>query len=369
MKIIVCILMILAVSAQAQIQELIDVAKDGDIVAVPDGIYAGDLDFKGKAITLKSANGPANCIIDCEGNGRGFYFHNHETKNSILDGFTIKNGNPNDDGGAIFCRESSPVIQNNIIIGNSANSGAGIFCFQSSAKIQNNVIVGNSANDTGGGIYSNSSNLIIVNNTISGNIAGWDGGGIAFRNSSSKVINTILWDNSPQSILILDDSSITISHSLIDIDPLFTNGYHLDDFSPCIGAGTPDGASEFDIEGNLRGTPPDIGAYESPRDTPLPVLLSSFSATRTQEGVKVVWETGYEIQNLGFNIWYSPDKKDWQKIKWVESAGPKYSFTDRDSFSGYYYLEDVSLTGEKEKSKIIKVQKTLTTTWGKIKQK
>ena len=37
-----------------------------------------DLDFGGKRITVRSENGPENCIIDCEADGRGFYFHSGE---------------------------------------------------------------------------------------------------------------------------------------------------------------------------------------------------------------------------------------------------------------------------------------------------
>ena len=64
-------------------------------------------------------------------------------------------------------------------------------------------------------------------------------------------------------------------------DPLFITAgsdFHLGDYSPCIGAGTSDGAPTDDIEGNARGNPPDIGAYENSRDTPLPVELSVFTA-------------------------------------------------------------------------------------------
>ena len=80
------------------IQQAIDVAQTGDTVLVYDGIYAGDgnknLDFKGKRITVTSLNGPASTIIDCEGSGRAFYFHSGETPNSVLSGFTIRNGAP-----------------------------------------------------------------------------------------------------------------------------------------------------------------------------------------------------------------------------------------------------------------------------------
>jgi len=61
------------------IQAAIDAASDYDVVVVADGNYTGEgnknLDFGGKAITLRSQNGPEKCIIDCEGNGRGFYFY------------------------------------------------------------------------------------------------------------------------------------------------------------------------------------------------------------------------------------------------------------------------------------------------------
>lgn len=53
-------------------------------MVVADGIYTGEgnveLDFLGKAITVKSENGAANCMIDCENvdAARGFYFSSGE---------------------------------------------------------------------------------------------------------------------------------------------------------------------------------------------------------------------------------------------------------------------------------------------------
>ena len=90
------------------IQNAIDEANNGDWVIVANGIYTGDgnrdIDFKGKAITVRSQNGPETCIIDCNGTSaeyhRAFIFQTGETNSSILDGFTITNGY-NDLGGAI----------------------------------------------------------------------------------------------------------------------------------------------------------------------------------------------------------------------------------------------------------------------------
>ncbi|MGD8782773.1 MAG: T9SS type A sorting domain-containing protein, partial [Ignavibacteria bacterium] len=103
----------------------------------------------------------------------------------------------------------------------------------------------------------------------------------------------IVWDNTQEQFL-LDNSSIDIAFSNIqegwtgigniDSDPQFTNSsqtdFHLQDSSPCIGAGideieingTTYFAPEFDIEGNPRPNPlfsmPDMGAYENPLGAP-----------------------------------------------------------------------------------------------------
>ena len=66
---------------QAAINAAAPSATPPDEIVVADGTYtvAGNknLDFGGKIIKLRSASGdPAACIIDCQGDGRGFYFHN-----------------------------------------------------------------------------------------------------------------------------------------------------------------------------------------------------------------------------------------------------------------------------------------------------
>ena len=82
------------------IQAAIDDANNGDEVVIADGIYTGsgnrDIDFLGKAIIVRSQNGPENCIIDCQATSgsrhRGFYFHSGEDANSVLSGLTITKG-------------------------------------------------------------------------------------------------------------------------------------------------------------------------------------------------------------------------------------------------------------------------------------
>ena len=173
------------------IQAGIDAASDGDTVLVANGTYTGtgnkNIDFNGKAIVVISENGAENCIIDCEDDGRGFYFHSWEYLNSILDGFTIMNGYGIPGGGGIYCHNSSPSIINCIIIDNisSGTAGGGILCWTNSHAIINNCQIINN-NETG--ICCDMSSPTITNCVIRGNIGG-NGGGIIIRANSDPIIS------------------------------------------------------------------------------------------------------------------------------------------------------------------------------------
>jgi hypothetical protein len=265
------------------IQAGIDAAVGGDIVIVADGTYVGsgnkDLDFKGKAITVKSENGPDNCVIDCQGNGRGFHFYSYETQSSVVSGFTITNGHAKY-GGAIECNTSSPTITNCKIIGNTAdNVGGGIRCgsgWWSSCTITNCIIIGNTAL-WGGGIYLNDARAQITNSTITGNTASYTGGGMRISASPATITNSILWGNTP-SELSIDPGGVpatpTISYcdiksyehtdpTTIHTDPLFVDvsgqnpaewDLHLQSSSPCIdtGSNVAPGLPATDFEGDPR---------------------------------------------------------------------------------------------------------------------
>ena len=95
------------------IQAAIDAAGHYDNIIVADGTYTGtgnkNLDFHGKFIKLMSSGGAESCVINCQNNGRGFYFHSDETNASQVVGFTVRNGNvtgdhPSGMGGAVLCR-------------------------------------------------------------------------------------------------------------------------------------------------------------------------------------------------------------------------------------------------------------------------
>ena len=207
------------------IQEGINAASDGDEVVVCDGVYTGagnkNLDFHGKAITVRSTNGPDNCIIDCENDGRGFLFHNEETDASVVDGFTITNGNASygaaiccpysspaitnctiagnsadHDGGGVWCRESSPTISNCSIAENWATmDGGGVYCVQSSPRITNCTIMANTAYNLGGGVLCVDSSPMISDCTITGNSVNGDGGGVSCIGGSPTITDCTIIGN------------------------------------------------------------------------------------------------------------------------------------------------------------------------------
>ncbi|MCJ7552288.1 MAG: T9SS type A sorting domain-containing protein [Ignavibacteriaceae bacterium] len=111
--------------------------------------------------------------------------------------------------------------------------------------------------------------------------------------------------------------------------------------------------------------------YSSPNtigELPLPVELSSFSASVIGSTVKLSWRTETEVNNYGFEILRQGHTStalsvtDWEKIGFVEGYGnsnsPKdYSFTDASVVSGTYSyrLKQIDIDGQFEYSKIIEV--------------
>lgn len=260
------------------IQSAINRASDGDIVIVHEGDYIENIDFSGKAITLRSISRDdrtrgSSIIIGSNLKKSVITFGNGEKVNSVLDGFIITKGSASK-GGGIYCHSSSPAIINCTIIENSAKWGGGIYCDGSSPIITNCVISKNTAR-AGGGIRCRSCSPAIINCTITKNSAD-TGSGISCWYSSPIITNSILWNNLPEEI---DTDSGTPVITCSDIrgglrgqdninkDPLFIDpnrgDYHLDANSPCIDVGS-DCKVFIDADGHSRfkGKWYDMGAYE-----------------------------------------------------------------------------------------------------------
>jgi alkaline phosphatase len=287
-------------TAFATISHAISEANDNDVIGVAEGTYYENINFGGKDITILSTD-PLNwsvveaTVIDANDSGRVVTFNNSETSTSVLDGFTIADGNVSGYGGGIYTYYSSPTIHNCIIRSNYATSrgggmyndygsptlsrcifrdnesfdGAGLYHYHGNMKLINCMLVQNDAGYNGGAI-TNSDNMTITNCTFSGNTATSYGG--AIYNSDYLVLkNSILWGDTlngqPDEI---ESYYGTVYASYCDIqggwsgtgninsDPLFADpnnyDYHLDPNSPCIDVGDPNGiyVSQVDIDGDDR---------------------------------------------------------------------------------------------------------------------
>ena len=197
------------------IQQGIIAAVNGDTVLVAPGTYNENINFTGKAITVKSSDSPLNTTIKGKPYCQVVRFRSGEKSDSILIGFTITNNCY----GGIECYSSSPTIMDNIITGITASSSAGIRCFKSSSIIIDNIIMGNKTSYLGGGagISCTMSSPIIVNNTIYGNTATF-GGGISCDSSSPTITNNIIFENTADvggGIFLNNCSKMTILNNTI----------------------------------------------------------------------------------------------------------------------------------------------------------
>ncbi|HKV11353.1 MAG TPA: right-handed parallel beta-helix repeat-containing protein [Thermoanaerobaculia bacterium] len=219
---------------QPTVQAAINAAVAGDVVVVAPGLYKENINFAGKAITVKSAAGPAVTILDGQQLGSVVTFATGEGRSSVLRGFTLRNGRVSStSGGGIRIQGTSPTIINNIVTGNqgcssgpgihvqggapliSANtissnsvqagctgqSGGGInVSGAGSAEITNNTITGNTASFGGGVAFNAAGTPTLSNNKISGNTATSSGGGISLSNASNVLIrqNLIVENTAPR---------------------------------------------------------------------------------------------------------------------------------------------------------------------------
>jgi hypothetical protein len=215
------------------IQAALDSSSSGDTVLVASGIYSGggnqDLHFRGRDIVLLSERGAELTTIDVryEIDNRGIWFDEHETRDAVVDGFTIRNGDARGGGGilctgdaaptirrciltdnlvwdyyagmAICCREqAAPLIEECTIQGNRGLGGAVAFLDESSPTITRSVLRDNL--DTAIICRDASSprieNCIIFNNSGSSGAAGMDAGGILITSSATVTVasSTIVWN-------------------------------------------------------------------------------------------------------------------------------------------------------------------------------
>jgi len=233
----------------SNIQAAINDANDGDTVEIQPGTYTGpgngDIDFKGKAITVCSTdpNDPnivATTVISGGGRICAFRFFTEEDPNTVLDGLTIgtvgrwgpraiecygaspaiRNCTFKFRSGAIYCDSAGPTIESCAFTSCSGSYGAAIYCTNAGPTIKDCIISSSSAEDYGGAIYCEEATNLIIDNCVFNANSAQIGGAIYFLESTSTISRCTFRSNSATfssgGAIRINESAVTITDSIFE---------------------------------------------------------------------------------------------------------------------------------------------------------
>jgi hypothetical protein len=212
------------------VQMAIMSSSQGDTVLVAPGTYLENIIFNGREILVGSwyvTTGDTSYVELTKLGGGGLdpvvSFIHGEGRAAQLVGLTLYGGHAND-GGGVFCSESSPTLRrlhirdceadyagggifaeggdplvSECVIQNNSGGlwgGGGIGCEFSAMEIYGCTITANFGYESGGGIMVQDSAPVIVGNQIFGNDGGsYFGGGIGCRNSTPVITDNLVAAN------------------------------------------------------------------------------------------------------------------------------------------------------------------------------
>ncbi len=173
----------------ASIQAAIRAASDGDTIWVCSGTYHENIDFLGKAITVRSMGGAETTVIDADLSGSVVTFVSGEGPDSVLHDLTLTRGrgtyveSEGNYGAGIFCDSSSPTVTDctlydNQIRGGGDGGGGGVYCNSASPTFTDCVFHRNRSDWDGGGAYCRASDPTFTRCTFLGNLSSYKGAGI-----------------------------------------------------------------------------------------------------------------------------------------------------------------------------------------------
>jgi len=287
------------------------------------GLYlcgSGDVTLSGNTISANTA----------QGNGGGMLLS--VSGNATLSGNAISTNAAQGGGGGLFLSGNHTTVSGTIVTANSANDGGGLYLYWNAAMLSSNAVISNSALHNGGGLYVGGSNAILINTVVADNRANVQGSGLYISDSSPRLLHSTIARNSggdgsgvhvtsyccgyystvalTNTILVSHTVGITVAagntatleatlwgsgawaneadrggagivitgtHNYWG-DPDFVDpeagDYHIGFDSAAIGKGVDAGVTT-DLDGNCRGTTPDLGADELSQ-VYMPVVLRQY---------------------------------------------------------------------------------------------
>lgn len=164
-----------------------------------------------KSVVLSGISADST-ILDGEYYQYGGLFIIDNVPSVSLNNLTLQNGTSNN-GGAIFCSNSSITIENAIIQMNHSNRGGGIYISENSVLNLSNVTIKNNSAGKGGGIYSLNA-VINFDETYLCNI---------YSNNSSSVGYDIYQAGETVTAIVVDTFTVLVPHDYYTYpDNLFT---------------------------------------------------------------------------------------------------------------------------------------------------
>ncbi len=170
-----------------RIQEAINVATSGDIIHVAPGTYRENISVTNKPIKLIGIDA-GYPVIEGTGNGPVVTMDNTHSK-CCVSGFILTRGQDTI-ASALFAYNSIPCLENCLIIGNRFAGLPGI----------------------GATLTCVDSHMRLTNCTIADNRGESSGGLVSLIDSRLELLNSIVWNNSPDEILLFGSSHALISY-------------------------------------------------------------------------------------------------------------------------------------------------------------
>jgi hypothetical protein len=229
-------------TSHAGIQETIETATHGDEILVSPGSYFETIDFAGKAITLRSTDGPEVTIINALVSGTVVTCDDGEGPDTILEGFTITGGSGTvvgpgmRSGGGMYIVEASPTIIG-CVFRESAfpMSGAGIANWSGHPTVIDCAFTGLSGGTDCGGsdggpeecgsgaaVLSVGGGLTVIGTAFEENSA-FNGGGISVSGGDLTLIGCTFESNSGAGLEITDTNAAVMGCTFVDNDAVVGN--------------------------------------------------------------------------------------------------------------------------------------------------